>query len=154
MQDRKRQDPESEPPDANPVEDRLADLFAAAGVNRFLGFELVRASAEGAELRLPVRSELLQERGVVQGGIQTALADTACVYALLGGSERDFDEYGIAGVELKLNFLRPARADGSALVARSRPIRRGRRLAVVRVELEQDGRAVADGIFTYLFVEP
>jgi len=129
---------------------RLQRLFASAPINAFLGLELVRADAEGSEVRLPVRADFAQEGAVVHGGIQTSLADTAAVYALLFSLPPG---RSVTGVELKLNFLRPVTTDGEALVARARPVHLGRRLGVVRVALLQAEREVAEGLFTYLVIE-
>ena len=57
------------------------EIFDRTPVNRFLGHQLVSRSADIVELRLPVREELLQEEGVVHGGVLTSLADTAAVRA-------------------------------------------------------------------------
>ena len=56
--------------------------FERTPVNRWLGFRLVSRSAQRVELEQDVREEMLQEAGVVQGGLLTALADTAAVYLL------------------------------------------------------------------------
>ncbi len=123
-------------------------FFESVPVNRFLGYRLVSCSSEGVELRMPPRAEYAQEGGVVQGGLLGALADTASAYAFVPGLA---DDEGLTGVEFKINFLRPARPQGGELVARGRVVRRGRRLGVAEVEVEQEGRAVARGTFTYLF---
>lgn len=125
-------------------------LFRSTPVNRFLGFALVSYDETGAELAMQPRQEHIQEKGVVQGGILTALADTAAVYALLPQLPPDLD---MTGVELKMNFLRPALADRGELRARSRVVRRGRRIGVCQVEVSQRDRPVAIGTFTYLFFE-
>ena len=128
--------------------DRLASLFHAAPINAHLGLRLVRADAEGAEVRLAVGPHLVQEAGVVHGGILTTLADTAAVYSLLPALS---SERMLIGIELKLDFLRPARPDGGELVARARALRAGRQLGVARVEVWQDEEQLALGLFTYLF---
>lgn len=104
-------------------------------------------SDERVVLRAPVRKDFLQEYGVVQGGILSALADTAAVYLLI-----TFLDEGkrMSGVEFKINFLNPGSADGGDLVATSRVVKKGRTIAVCESEVEQDGRPLAHGIFTYL----
>jgi len=119
-------------------------------VRRLLGFEVLRCGLDGAEVRLPVRADFLQEKGLVQGGILTTLADACAVYPLIEGLAEGTT---VSGVELSLSFLRPARLGAGELVARSRVIRRGRRLAVCHVVVEQGGVEVARGLFTYLFHE-
>jgi uncharacterized protein (TIGR00369 family) len=50
----------------------------------------------------------------------------------------------LAGLDLKVNYLRPVRPDGRDLIARASVIRAGRTIAVTRAEIENsDGKAVA-----------
>jgi uncharacterized protein (TIGR00369 family) len=91
----------------------------------------------------------VQEKGVIHGGIITTLADTAAVYAI----NPDLPPgKTMTSIELKVNFLRPAAADGSPLLARADVIKRGQRVAVCRVDVLQSEKAVATGIFTYLIL--
>lgn len=92
-----------------------------------VGTELTAFEPGRAELTLAVREPLLQQHGFVHGGVLSYLADNAVTFAagsLLGDS---------LTVELKINYVRPAR--GEALVARSKVEHRGRRQAVARCEL-------------------
>lgn len=116
-------------------------------VSQLFAWRLVSTSASGAELQLPLRPDFVQNEGVVHGGIVTALADTAAVYAILPELPRD---QGITSIELKINFLRPVRPEGGQLVARARVVQRGRRVAVCDVDVFQDGTLAAKGLFTYL----
>ncbi len=59
----------------------------------------------------------------------------------------------VAGLDLKVNFLRPGIADGRELVARAEVVHRGRTLAITRAEVSNaDGKAVvlATGSSMYL----
>jgi uncharacterized protein (TIGR00369 family) len=93
---------------------------------------------------------MAQEYGVVQGGILSGLADTAAVYLVIPDA---MQRGHVHGIELKMNFLRPARADGSELVAVATPVKIGRRIAVCSVDISQADRLVARGTFTYLVDE-
>jgi uncharacterized protein (TIGR00369 family) len=128
----------------------LTSFFASVPVNRTLGFTLVSSGGGGAVLTMPVREEYLQETGFLQGGILSALADTAAAYALLPGLPKG---YGMTGVEFKVNFLRPALPGRSDLIARAQVVRQGRTIGVCQVEVEQGSRKVALATFTYLFFE-
>jgi uncharacterized protein (TIGR00369 family) len=128
----------------------LASFFARVPVNRTLGFTLVSCGEGGAELTMPIREEYLQETGFLQGGIVSALADTAAAYALLPGLPKG---YGMTGVEFKVNFLRPSLPGRGDLLARARVVRQGRTLGVCQVEIEQEEKTVALATFTYLFFE-
>lgn len=127
-----------------------AALFARVPVNRTLGFTLVSCGEGQAVLTMPVREEYLQETGFLQGGIVSAIADTAAAYALLPGLP---EGRGMTGVELKVNFLRPTLPGRGDLTARARVVRQGRTIGVCQVDLEQEGREVAIATFTYLFFD-
>jgi uncharacterized protein (TIGR00369 family) len=129
---------------------RAFELFSRTAVNRYLGMRLVQHASARVEVQMTARPELGQEYGIVQGGILSALADTAAVYLLLPGA---MDRGHVDGIEFKMNFLRPALADGSDLTAVATPVKIGRRIAVCTVDISQGERLVAQGTFTYL-VEP
>ena len=124
----------------------LEALVARTPFTGFLGHRLVAAGGGAAEVLLAVRGEFVQEAGRVHGGVLTALADSAAVYALLSSGFAP----GFTGVELKLNFLRPVALEGPPLLARGRVVQAGRRVAVCDAEVEQAGKLVAKGLFTYL----
>ena len=124
--------------------------FDRTPVNRWLGFRLVERSAERVVVEQDVRAEMLQEAGVVQGGLLTALADTAAVYLL-------WPELGEArtmtGTNASVQFLAAARPDEGALTATATPVRVGRRLAVCESVVRQGDRLVCKGTFTFLITE-
>jgi uncharacterized protein (TIGR00369 family) len=127
-----------------------AVVFASTPCNRWLGFRLVAASRERVELELPVRAELLHEEGVVQGGILTALADTAAVYLIWPFLPAD---RGMTGTGVAMVFLSAALPDQGPLRAVATPLRQGRTLAVHESEVWQGDRLVAKGTFTFLLRE-
>ncbi len=92
--------------------------------------------------------EFEQETGVVHGGILTSLADTAAVYCFMPDLG---DGNAMVGVELKINFLRPALPGKGEILARATVLRRGKRLGVCEVDVSQGESHVARGLFTYLF---
>ena len=124
--------------------------FDRTPVNCWLGFRLVERSAERVVVEQDVRAEMLQEAGVVQGGLLTALADTAAVYLL-------WPELGEArtmtGTNASVQFLAAARPDEGALTATATPVRVGRRLAVCESVVRQGDRLVCKGTFTFLITE-
>jgi uncharacterized protein (TIGR00369 family) len=126
---------------------RAFELFSRTAVNRHLGMRLLIHTPERVEVQMTARPEMAQEYGIVQGGFISALADTAAVYLLLPGA---MDRGTVHGLELKMNFLRPANADGTDLTAVATPVKIGRRVAVCSVDVMQDDRLVASGSFTYL----
>ena len=123
--------------------------FETVPINAALKFLLTR-SAGGAEIRMPLQSWFGQEGGVVHGGIITTVADTAAVYSIFPDLDRS---QVMTSIDLKINFLRPARLEGDALVATSRLIKKGRKVAVCAVEVRQGQSHVATGLFTYLILD-
>lgn len=128
----------------------LAGRFANTPCNRWLGFELIACSAERVELRLPVRAEFLQEEGVVQGGLLTALADTAAVYLLWPFLPPD---RAMTGTCCTMHFLGAAIPGNEPLRAVAEPVRIGGTLAVCESTITQGDRLVAKGTFTFLIRE-
>lgn len=126
------------------------ERFAATACNRWLGLRLVSRSRARVVVEMPVRAEFVQEEGVVQGGILTALADTTAVWLVWP----DLDaKTGMTGIEGSMRFLAPALANGGVLVATATPLRVGRTIAVCETLVQQDGRDVAKGTFTFLLRE-
>lgn len=122
-------------------------VFASTPCNRWFGFRLLARTPDAVEVELPVRAEMLQEEGVVQGGILTALADTTAVWLLwpdLPASR------GMTGSGCTMHFLAAATRDGGPLHATATPLRLGRTLAVCESVIRQAGRIVAKGTFTFL----
>ena len=96
---------------------------------------------------MPLKRFFQQEEGVVHGGVLTTLADTAAVYTVypfLAENET------MTSVEFKINFLRPVFVDDGSVTARAAVVRRGRRIALVEVDVFQARRLVAKGLFTYM----
>jgi uncharacterized protein (TIGR00369 family) len=104
------------------------EILAAQGFSRLLGTEMTAYSPEGAELRLPLRPELLQQNGFAHGGVVSYLADNALTYA--GGAALGI---GVLTAEYKINYVRPG--VGSALVARAEVLYAGKSLATCRCDV-------------------
>jgi uncharacterized protein (TIGR00369 family) len=128
---------------------RFIDNFARVPVNRLFEYTLVSQSPESAVVSMDAKPEYAQEAGLVQGGVLSAIADTAAVYAFLSDLA---DDQIMTSVEFKMNFLRPVKPGDGAIVARSTVVRRGRTIGVCDVELTQSQALVAKGTFTYMFM--
>ena len=121
--------------------------FDEVPINRHLALRLVSRSDSEATVELDVRPELLQEYGVVHGGILAVLADTAAVYVLhpaLTGTQ------AMTSIEFKVNFLAAARPNGEPLRAHASLVRKGRRVSLCEVRVLQGDTEVLRGLFTYL----
>ncbi len=119
-------------------------------VNRFLGTEVKLTEVGHVIVHCPIQESFIQETGVVQGGILSAVADQAaglCALSVLKNGEMT------AGIEFKVNFLTPARFPG-LLVADAKMKKRGGKIAVVETDLASDDQIVLTGIFTFLIWTP
>lgn len=126
------------------------DNFLQVPVNKLFGYTLISRSSQEAVISMEARPEYAQEAGVVQGGIISAIADTAAVYAFLP----DLDEGQLmTSIEFKINFVRPVEPKSGPIVARSKIVKRGQTVGVCEVEVTQSENLVAKGLFTYLFFE-
>ncbi len=125
----------------------LAARFAGTPGNRLFGFRLRLRSAARVEIELPLRPEFLQEEGVVQGGILTALADTAAVYLLWPDLAGDRT---LTGTDVSMRFLGAAVLEGGPLLAIATPLRIGGTIAVCESTIQQAARLVAKGTFSFL----
>ncbi len=99
---------------------------------------------------MPINPSHLQQAGRVQGGIVAALADYAffrAVKPLLKAGE------ATTTIEIKINFIAPA--EKGELTATARIISPGRRVMVGEMEVkDQDGKLIAQGLGTYLVIQP
>lgn len=127
----------------------IAEFFDGVPVNRFLGYTLEHCAADQAVISMPTRAEYLQEGQAVQGGIVSALADTAAAYSLIPTLPPGMT---MTGVEFKINFIRPAKLEQGPLRATARVVRRGRSLAVCEVGVQQADGEVAVALFTFLYL--
>ncbi|MET7641359.1 PaaI family thioesterase [Streptomyces sp. NPDC005438] len=127
-----------------------ARLLAAMPFATWLGVELVTATPEWTEGRLPWSERACTAGGMLHGGALMALADSVgavCAYLNLPRGA------GTSTVESKTNFLCAVR-DGSAH-ATARPLHVGGTLLVVQTDLRDDrDRLVAQTTQTQLVLKP
>lgn len=112
---------------------------------RFLNLSLVRSEPGLVEIQLPFRDELLRAEGSdwYHGGVVAALIDVAGDYALWTqvGS-------GLPTIDLRIDWLRPARR--GTLTAVGRSVKVGKTVCTADVEVRDDkGELVAVGRGTY-----
>lgn len=100
------------------------------------------AFGEGtAVAALPASPWLTSPTGLLQGGTIAMLADFAMLIAVETTIEAGV---AFAGLDLKVNYLRPTPPDGRDLEARAEVVHRGRTLAITRADVTNaDGKAVA-----------
>ncbi|MGE3171364.1 MAG: PaaI family thioesterase [Planctomycetota bacterium] len=122
-------------------------VFERTQTNRLLGMRLLSRSPDRVEVELPVRPELLQEEGVVHGGLLSTLCDTAAVY--LAWPELQPDRT-MTSIEFKMNFLAAGLPDRGPVRAVATVLRRGSSVLVCESEAFQQDQRLCKGTFTYL----
>ena len=112
---------------------------------RFLGLELTRCEEGLVEIGMPFREEFLRDDGSdwLHGGIISALIDIAADYAVYSKTGGD-----VPTVDLRVDYLRPAKRGRLTAVART--VKVGRRVSVADVEVkDEQGEVVAIGRGVY-----
>jgi len=121
-------------------EQAVRDSFASQQLMATIGARLTRVVAGEIEIRVPFRSDLTQQHGLLHAGVVTSALDSACGYAAFSLMP---EGVGVLTVEFKTNLLAPAR--GEELVARGRVVRSGRTITVCQAEaaMSTDGAEVS-----------
>lgn len=128
----------------------MTSRFSEIPFNRFLNFSLISHSEDRAEVTMPLKESYTQEGGVIHGGLIASLADTAAVYILFPNLP---DDRAMTSIEFKINFLSPVLLENGDLRAMATLVKRGRKIAVCEVEVFQQNKLIAKGLFTYLFFQ-
>jgi 1,4-dihydroxy-2-naphthoyl-CoA hydrolase len=135
-------------------DERFAQGLIAAhdsdtGLPGYLGVRVVEVGPGRLVAELPVRAELLNPFGNLHGGVLAALCDhvlgTVCYPVIPRGS-------WAATTEFKLNYL--AAVTVGTLRADAEIVSLTKRTAVVRIEVDNDGRPVCLAQGTVLIVAP
>ncbi len=115
-----------------------------------LGLQVVRKYKDGVTVSCPAQPGLLNETGVMHGGVIASIADEAVWHALIHhyGSKR-----ACTTTELKVNYLRPI--PPGKVTARAYTVRAGKTLFVGRVDIyDAKKRMAALAVVTYMLLEP
>ena len=135
-------------------DERFAQGLMAAhesdpGLPGYLGVRVVEVGPGHLVAELPVRPDLLNPFGNLHGGVLAALCDhvlgTVCYPVIERGS-------WAATTEFKLNYLAPV--TGGTLRVDAEIMSLTKRTAVVRIGVDNDGRAVCLAQGTVLIVAP
>jgi uncharacterized protein (TIGR00369 family) len=122
---------------------------AAGGIAKFLQIEHVEVGPGLLHARVPVRDELLTPFRNLHGGVLAALCDHVLGTVLYPVIPRGA---WAATTEFKINYL--AAVTAGVLDARATIISLTKRTAVVRIEVENDGRLACAAQGTVLVVQP
>lgn len=125
------------PPEPGPLDSPVGTL---------LGFEVESLGDGEAVLSMTAGRRHANRGGPVQGGVLTALADTATAFAFMTTLS---SEHSTTNVELKINFLRPV-FEGN-LEAHARVVERGRTIGLVECDVRNaEDKLVARMSTTYM----
>ena len=122
---------------------------AAGGLASFLAIEHVEVGAGTLHAQVAVRDELLTPFGNLHGGVLAALCDHVLGTVLYPVIPRGA---WAATTEFKINYL--AAVTTGVLDARARIISLTKRTAVVRIDVENEGRLVCAAQGTVLVLAP
>ncbi len=135
-----------------PIEPLAPDLEAAirARLNanpfiRFVGIEAPQLGVGYARFVLPMKPDLENSIGLLQGGMIAALADEAVAFALYSLVK---ESETINTVEMKINFLGAVKEGEVEAVARI--TKRGRTISLGEAVVRQGERLVAKAMCTYI----
>lgn len=125
--------------------DKIKAGESRSPVSQHLGMTLVDHGRGHVIYEMPVRRELSNPLGVVQGGIVTALADAAMAAATSTMLDDEaVTREAVTTVDLFSRFLRPVNlSNATVLRAEARVIRGGRQLMWAECEVTADGKEVA-----------
>jgi uncharacterized protein (TIGR00369 family) len=123
------------------LERQLRGDLPAPPISHLTGLRPTGFSDGSATFVLPCTEWLTSPLRTVQGGVIAMLADTAMQVAVQTTTPAGT---AIAGLDLKINYLRPVMPDGRELTARASVIHAGRRLAITEAAVENaDAKPVA-----------
>ena len=129
--------------------EKLKQFLEEIPFNAHLGLRLVRLHKDGVTIACQLRPELMNDSGVVHGGVTATVADVAVGMALARHLGRP---RAAATVEMKINYLRPV-VHGK-VTARSHLVKVGARLCCGRVEIfDGEKRPVAEALITYMILD-
>lgn len=134
------------------VERQIAGELPPPPVHFLTGIRPTAVSEGRASMEMPASEWLNSPAGRLQGGTITMLADAAMAIAALSTAPAGT---AIAGLDLKINFLRPGLADGRPLFATAEVEHSGRTLAVTRARIANaEGKPVALATGSSMYLPP
>jgi len=127
--------------------DRVFALIHGAPFVRHMQMRITELAWGSATYNLAPAEFRLQPFGVIHGGNLATLIDTAAFWACY--LPMDSDDDGLASVDLKLNYLAPARLE--PLRCTGTLVKAGKTLSYAQAEVRGgDGRLVAHGTSTLM----
>ena len=153
----------SSPVTAQQLSDFVIEFFNQhMPFNQLLGFEVSKVAEDKAQIKLAWDDTLMGNpiHKILHGGVTAAILDTVgSVAALLYGIKNLESEAEVVAfqqalpnggtLDMRVDYLRPGK--GQVFTASAEVIRRGRKVAVCRMELHNEkGLHIATGTGTYM----
>ncbi len=123
------------------IRQKIRDSFARQSMMETLGATLGPIEAGHVEITAPISDHTRQQHGFAHAGLTFAIGDSAAGYSALTVIPEDQE---VVTSEMKIHLLAPAR--GTALIARGKVIKGGKRLVIVTADVF----AVHDGTETHV----
>ena len=127
------------------MEAAIRARLAANPFIKFVGIKVPQLGQGYARFVLPMKHDLENSIGLLQGGMIAALADEAVAFALYSLVK---EGETINTVEMKINFLGAVKAGEVEAIATI--AKRGRTISLGEVEVRQGERLIAKAICTYI----
>jgi uncharacterized protein (TIGR00369 family) len=125
--------------------DKLQELISRGPFNKWLNFTVLKAGAEGVELKAAWREEWVVnvERRYTHGGILAAIVDVAADYAIAAQLGRP-----VPTIDIRVDYHKAAMPGD--LTAKARVVRMGSQYSTAEASVyDKDGALVASGRGTY-----
>lgn len=118
----------------NVYQRKIEEGIQAQSFARMMGLHAEDAGEGYAVISCEKRDDLLQQTGMMHGGVTGAVCEAACGYAALTVLP---EGQSLIGVEYKINFLRGITAD--KVIAKATVIKKGRKLLVIEADAYNEG---------------
>lgn len=125
--------------------EKLQELIARGPFNKWLNFTVLKADADGVELKAAWREEWVVnlERRYTHGGILAAIVDVAADYAIAAQLGRP-----VPTIDIRVDYHKAAMPGD--ITAKARLVRMGSQYSTAEAYLyDKDGALVASGRGTY-----
>jgi uncharacterized protein (TIGR00369 family) len=130
--------------------EKLQELISRGPFNKWLNFTVLKAGADGVELKAAWREEWVvsPERRYTHGGILAAIVDVAADYAIAAQLGRP-----VPTIDMRVDYHKAAMPGD--LTAKAKVVRMGGQFSTAEAYLyDKDGALVASGRGTYFTAPP
>ena len=130
--------------------EKLQELISRGPFNQWLKFTVLKAGADGVELKAAWREEWVvnPERRYTHGGILAAIVDVAADYAIAAQLGRP-----VPTIDIRVDYHKAAMPGD--ITAKARVVRMGSQYSTAEASLyDKDGVLVASGRGTYFTAPP